>query len=113
MIALPGLAWWLGLRFAGAFFIWLGAGLLPAGGSGLLPAGLWALGSGLWVLGLCWPASRVALDRTTIYRACCERSELVLSEGLKRRSISYRDDEAARTVCVFCLPLYYALCAAL
>ena len=51
MIALPGLAWWLGLRFAGAFFIWLGAGLLPAGGSGLLPAGLWALGSGLWALG--------------------------------------------------------------
>ena len=55
MIALPGLAWWLGLRFAGAFFIWLGAGLLPAGGSGLLPAGLWALGSGLWALGSgCW-----------------------------------------------------------
>ena len=51
MIAPPGLAWWLGLRFARAFFIWLGAGLLPAGGSGLLPAGLWALGSGLWALG--------------------------------------------------------------
>ena len=60
----------------------------------------WALGAGCpaagrWALGAGRRGSRFALDRTTMYCACCERSELVLSEGLKRRSISYRDDEGA------------------